>query len=177
MPSPFFVGSNTITARPPALRNVPHDSQKVQVCSFPQSIADFLKEKSFKPHQLFTNGHAQTILGYAWPRFLTPAAVETHEDRLFQVEPGVHILARCQWQPEPVNHSTLVLVHGLEGSSESKYLLGTALKAFSSGFNVVRINMRNCGGTEHLAPTLYHSGRRLTSAPSYNFLRTRHPAQ
>jgi hypothetical protein len=24
--------------------------------------------------------------------------------------------------------------------------------------NVVRMNMRNCGGTDHLAPTLYHSG-------------------
>ncbi len=30
--------------------------------------------------------------------------------------------------------------------------------AFGAGFNVVRINQRNCGGTEHLTPTLYHSG-------------------
>lgn len=37
-------------------------------------------------------------------------------------------------------------------------MLGTAEKAFSCRFNVVRLNLRNCGGTEHLTPTLYHSG-------------------
>src|SRR5208282_5137642 len=38
--------------------------------------------------------------------------------------------------------------------------LGAAEKAWAAGFNVVRLNQRNCGGTEHLTPTLYHSGRR-----------------
>lgn len=52
----------------------------------------------------------------------------------------------------------MILVHGLEGSSSSIYMLGTAHKAYQAGFNVVRLNMRNCGGTEHLTPTLYHSG-------------------
>src|SRR6202030_1579489 len=51
------------------------------------------------------------------------------------------------------------LLHGLEGSSESGYMRGCAEKAFVAGFNVVRLNQRNCGGTEHLTPTLYHSGR------------------
>jgi predicted alpha/beta-fold hydrolase len=37
-------------------------------------------------------------------------------------------------------------------------VIGTANKAFAAGMNVVRMNMRNCGGTEHLGPTLYHSG-------------------
>lgn len=31
-------------------------------------------------------------------------------------------------------------------------------KAFATGFNVLRVNQRNCGGTEHLTPTLYESG-------------------
>ena len=52
----------------------------------------------------------------------------------------------------------MVLVHGLEGSVESQYIVGTANKAWDAGFNVVRMNMRNCGGSERLAPTLYHSG-------------------
>jgi predicted alpha/beta-fold hydrolase len=30
--------------------------------------------------------------------------------------------------------------------------------AFTAGFNVLRLNQRNCGGTEHLTPTLYESG-------------------
>ena len=50
------------------------------------------------------------------------------------------------------------MVHGLEGSSESGYMLGIAQKGLAAGMNVVRMNQRNCGGTDHLAPTLYHSG-------------------
>ncbi|MEQ1679996.1 MAG: alpha/beta fold hydrolase, partial [Nitrospira sp.] len=53
---------------------------------------------------------------------------------------------------------TAVLVHGLEGSSESRYMRGIAAKAYRAGFNVIRMNQRTCGGTEHLTPTLYNSG-------------------
>ena len=35
---------------------------------------------------------------------------------------------------------------------------GIAEKAFLRGFNAVRLNQRNCGGTEHLSEGLYHSG-------------------
>jgi hypothetical protein len=52
---------------------------------------------------------------------------------------------------------TVVIVHGLEGSSDSQYVIGTGNKAWAAGMNVVRMNMRNCGGTEHLGPTLYNS--------------------
>ena len=52
---------------------------------------------------------------------------------------------------------TLIVVHGLEGSVESGYMIGTGSKAWAAGMNVVRMNMRNCGGTEHLGPSLYNS--------------------
>ena len=52
---------------------------------------------------------------------------------------------------------TVVIVHGLEGSSDSQYVIGTGSKAWAAGMNVVRMNMRNCGNTEHLGPTLYNS--------------------
>jgi predicted alpha/beta-fold hydrolase len=35
---------------------------------------------------------------------------------------------------------------------------GIAHKAWHAGLNVVRMNQRNCGGTEHLTPTLYNGG-------------------
>jgi len=79
--------------------------------------------------------------------------------RFFDVEPGTQVRGDCHWQADRVNHPTLVLLHGLEGSSDSGYMLGTAEKAFVAGFNVVRLNQRNCGGTEQLTETLYHSGR------------------
>lgn len=52
----------------------------------------------------------------------------------------------------------MILVHGLEGCSESHYMRGIAAKAFRAGMNVIRMNQRTCGGTEHLTPTLYNSG-------------------
>jgi predicted alpha/beta-fold hydrolase len=78
--------------------------------------------------------------------------------RHFEVEPGSKVRGECHWQRNPRQHPALVLLHGLEGSSESGYIFGTAEKAWLAGFNVVRLNQRNCGGTEHLTETLYHSG-------------------
>jgi uncharacterized protein len=37
-------------------------------------------------------------------------------------------------------------------------MLSTALKAYSAGFNVLRLNIRTCGDTLHLTHTLYNSG-------------------
>ena len=53
----------------------------------------------------------------------------------------------------------LVLVHGLEGSSESGYARSMAHKALSLGYGAHRFNMRSCGGTDELAVTAYHAGQ------------------
>jgi predicted alpha/beta-fold hydrolase len=79
--------------------------------------------------------------------------------RFFEVEPKTKVRGDCHWQQNPADHPTLLLLHGLEGSSDSGYMLGAAEKAFIAGFNVLRLNQRNCGGTERLTRTLYHSGR------------------
>jgi predicted alpha/beta-fold hydrolase len=110
----------------------------------------------FEPHPLLRNSHVMTVAGALLPRS-TPELRRT-EARLFEVEAGTRLLARCHWQPEPSSSPTLALVHGLEGSSESTYMRTLAMKAFAAGFNVVRINQRNCGGSELLTATLYNSG-------------------
>ncbi|HEX8143175.1 MAG TPA: alpha/beta fold hydrolase [Pyrinomonadaceae bacterium] len=123
-------------------------------------IARALETRPFKPHPLFANGHAQTLAGYAWPRRPLLLSGRDDEERTFEVEPNVRVLAHCRWQraAQPQELPTMLLVHGLEGSSASRYMLGTAAKAYGLGFNVVRLNLRNCGDTEHLTPTLYNSG-------------------
>ncbi|HEV2388427.1 MAG TPA: alpha/beta fold hydrolase [Candidatus Acidoferrales bacterium] len=109
----------------------------------------------FDPHPWLANAHVMTAAAALWrrrfPRLLAPA------DRLVETEPGTRILVRCHWQREPRRRPTLILVHGLEGSSESGYMLGAAERAWEAGFNVARMNQRNCGGTDHLTPTLYNS--------------------
>lgn len=86
-------------------------------------------------------------------------ALRPAEERCIEVEPGVRILCHCHWQPNPESALTIIIVHGLEGSSDSQYMLGIAEKGMAAGMNVVRMNQRNCGGTEAFSPTLYHSGR------------------
>lgn len=112
--------------------------------------------KTFEPHPLLRNPHAQTMASTYWPRRFPrlPASAP----REFETEPGTRILGECHWQAAPRECPTLVLVHGLEGSSQSGYMQGLAERAFLRGWNAVRLNQRNCGGTEHLTPTLYHSG-------------------
>lgn len=112
--------------------------------------------RPFRPLRPLRNAHLMTIAASFWRRRFPnlPAAV----CRDFEVEPGSKVRAACHWQKDPREHATLVLLHGLEGSCESGYILGTAEKAFATGFNVLRLNQRNCGGTDELTPTLYHSG-------------------
>lgn len=111
----------------------------------------------FLPHPLLRNPHAMTLFPRCWPRRGLLSGVPT-EARLFPVAPQSRILGYCHWQPDAKRRSTLVLIHGLEGCSESHYMRGIASKAWQAGFNVVRLNQRNCGGTEHETPTLYHGG-------------------
>jgi predicted alpha/beta-fold hydrolase len=80
------------------------------------------------------------------------------EERLFEVDPGVKVLCHCHWQADRAHPLTIIIVHGLEGSSDSQYVLGITEKALALGMNVIRYNQRNCGGTDALAPVLYHSG-------------------
>ncbi len=114
---------------------------------------------SFEPRRGLANGHLQTIVGNFLPRppFRLPSTPE-----VVPVDPadGSRVLCHCHWQPEPyrAGRLTLVLIHGLEGSSDSRYMLGIAARAWAAGMNVVRMNMRNCGGSESLTPGLYHSG-------------------
>ncbi len=52
---------------------------------------------------------------------------------------------------------TIIAVHGLEGSTDSQYMLGIARNGLAAGMNVILMNQRNCGGMDHCAPTLYNS--------------------
>ncbi len=110
----------------------------------------------FVPRRGLRNGHVMTL--YAWgkprrfPRLPPPA------DRYFDVAPGTRVLAHCHWQADPPRHPALLALHGLEGSSAAHYMRGLAEKAFAAGLNVLLLNQRNCGGTEELSDTLYHSG-------------------
>jgi uncharacterized protein len=111
--------------------------------------------RHFTPRRWLRGGHVQTLASFLIPRrFRLPEP----EERLVEVEPGVKVLCHCHWQTDRARALTIIVVHGLEGSSDSQYMLGVTEKALAAGMNVIRYNQRNCGGTDALAPVLYHSG-------------------
>jgi predicted alpha/beta-fold hydrolase len=113
----------------------------------------------------FRGGHWQTLHAWAAPREFPD--LPPPQARFFDTAPETRVLAHCHWHDARTAHPTLILLHGLEGSSTVHYMRGMADKAWAAGWNVVRLNQRNCGGTEHLSRGLYHSG--LTHDPLFVF--------
>jgi predicted alpha/beta-fold hydrolase len=115
----------------------------------------------FVPLPRWAGSHKMTL--YAWARRRAVPELPTPEARYFDVAHDARVLAHCHWHEDRRAHPTLIALHGLEGSSDAHYMRGIAAKAWARGFNVIRLNQRNCGGTEHLSAGLYHSG--LTADP------------
>ena len=125
-----------------------------------------IRNVTFQPSEYqprFNGGHLQTL--FAWARRRHFPRLPEPEPRYFDVTPDARVLAHCHWHERPTAHPTLLLLHGLEGSSMAHYMGGIADKAWAAGWNVVRLNQRNCGHTEHLSRGLYHSG--LTHDPLF----------
>jgi predicted alpha/beta-fold hydrolase len=79
-----------------------------------------------------------TVAPVFWRRTFS---LPSPEERLFQVDPESRLLAHCHWQPgKPSDAPVIVIVHGLEGSSNSDYARGISEAAFQHGYHAIRIN-------------------------------------
>jgi predicted alpha/beta-fold hydrolase len=107
-------------------------------------------------HPFFRNPHLLTIAGNFWRRDIDEVRFPTRPV-LYQTSPATQVLIHENRPPGPAR-AEVFLHHGLEGSSRSGYMLSLAQCLLEAGYAVHRINMRSCGGTEHLTDTLYHSG-------------------
>jgi predicted alpha/beta-fold hydrolase len=107
---------------------------------------------------LIRNPHLLTIAGNFWRRELDLRRFPV-EAKLYETEPGVQVLVHTQ-RPAAAPVAQLVMVHGLEGSSDAGYARSLAQAALEAGWVAHRFNMRSCGGTERRSgETLYHSGQ------------------
>ncbi len=119
-----------------------------------QVDSEALPEWAVRYAPFSSSGDLQTIAARYWPARFDDARWGS-ETRFFETEPGVQVSARVNAADRDV---LMLVVHGLTACSEARYMLTLAGKALEAGFGVIRLNVRNCGGTEHLSPTLYHSG-------------------
>lgn len=130
----------------------------------PERPTDDLWLTPYHPIPYLSGGHAQTMLGNFWRRPPLAAQPES-ESVVVDAADNSRVLCHCHWQRDPLtgdllaDRLTLLLVHGLEGSSDSGYVRGITALALRAGCSVIRMNMRNCGGTDDWTPTLYHSAR------------------
>ena len=105
----------------------------------------------------FRNPHLSTIAANFWKRPVSEARFPLTR-RIYDTAPGTQVAADEQLPTiEPI--ARVMMIHGLEGSSESGYLRSLSHELLTAGCAVHRFNMRSCGGTEHLSSTNYHAGQ------------------
>jgi len=110
---------------------------------------------SYRPSLWLPGGHLQTVVPSVWP---VPAVPAPFTRRWVEVGPGSSVLLRVN-RPESPPRGTLLLVHGMGGCAESNYMRDTAREALARGWVALRMNLRNCGGTERRSRTLYNAGQ------------------
>lgn len=111
--------------------------------------------RPFEP--FFKNSHLATLAGNFWSRPNSELKWPV-QAVLYQTEPGVQVLVHTQ-HPIGDPRGELILVHGLEGSSQAGYARSMVYAALEAGYITHRFNLRSCGGTESLALSNYHSGQ------------------
>ena len=85
----------------------------------------------YLPPRWLRGGHRMTV--YAWARSRTLPGLPPPVPRYFDIDADTRVLAHCHWQDDPPAHPTLVVLHGLEGSSDAHYMRGIAHKALRRG--------------------------------------------
>lgn len=110
-----------------------------------------ISQSSYRPPWWLKNPHFQTI----YPTIFRPFPhVEYIRERISTPDKDFLDL---DWVKQD-SENLVIALHGLEGSSQSKYIPGI-LKAFSDqGWDGLAMNFRGCSGEPNLLPRAYHSG-------------------
>jgi predicted alpha/beta-fold hydrolase len=103
--------------------------------------------------------HMQTLGAalplWAPPRSFRPAHVETLR---IPLPTGGALHAEAWWQDDKRRSVAAILVHGVGGSSDSRYVVRAAVSLYRAGRHVVRLDLRGAGASIPDAPDLYHAG-------------------
>ncbi|HWG30473.1 MAG TPA: alpha/beta fold hydrolase [Steroidobacteraceae bacterium] len=121
------------------------------------------QSEEFQPPGWLRNSHLQSMLASMTVRrgpVVRRAAPVVAAERQMLLDCGDGVRLQCfRSTPPGCSGTPAVLLHGWEGSAESLYVLSLAQQLFESGFDVVRLNLRDHGATHHLNRELFHSCR------------------
>ncbi len=108
--------------------------------------------RPFRPAWWLRNRHLQTI----WNRLLRPRPEVRTTRARWTTQDGDFL--DLDFVDGPIASPQLLVIHGLEGSSERKYVRGLMALAAERGWRGVAMNFRSCSGTPNRTARLYHSG-------------------
>ncbi len=111
----------------------------------------FIPVHDYKPNLLLRHRHANTMYPYLFRKVLD-IGFERHR---FDTSDGDFI--HLDWLYGEQD-KLVILCHGLEGSSDSKYIQYTSQLLHSHGWTVCAINYRYCSGEPNHTAKMYHSG-------------------
>ena len=117
-------------------------------------------DSAFRVPRWLASPHVQT-LGAALPLH-APLGFKpreaTAERIVVPTEAGVGLAAHAWWHSGDVARRLAVVVHGVGGSANSRYVIRAARALFSAGHHVVRLNLRGAGDGANDATSMYHAG-------------------
>ncbi|HXC61546.1 MAG TPA: hydrolase [Nitrospiria bacterium] len=116
-----------------------------------------MENSSFKPAWWCRGSHLQTV----WRRLFGPTpAVATRHERLETPDDDFIDLDWLMPGPDhrPLDGPIVLVLHGLEGSSLSKYVLGLLSELSRIHWQAVAMNFRSCSGEINRQKHFYHSG-------------------
>jgi len=123
----------------------------------------------FRPHPLLRNRHLQTI----FPTLLRPTPpLQIRPERLELADGDFVDLGWSGNGSGPL----AILLHGLTGGFESKYLRGTARQLIARGWRTVALQLRGSGPDTNRLPRCYNHGDTEDFHTLCRLLRQREPA-
>lgn len=112
----------------------------------------FIPESSYQPPLLFKNSYVNTIYPAVFRKFsqfqFVRERIDTPDDDFLDLD----------WSQVGSRHLVIVL-HGLEGSSDSQYAQGISRYFNEQKWDALAINHRGCSGENNRQPYSYHMGQ------------------
>ncbi|HEY0020275.1 MAG TPA: alpha/beta fold hydrolase [Longimicrobium sp.] len=136
---------------------------------------DTFTPRPFRPAWWLPGAHAQTIAG----RYLRPPHGVRYRRERLETPDGDFLdldFATVGGAPAAGDDAPLcVVVHGLEGSAQSSYVLETCRALAEHGVRTVAMNFRSCSGEPNRTARFYHAGETGDLGFLLDLLASRYP--